>query len=104
MKKLQQYDIIKNSSDISFFGNTLSFDIYKFNIYNLVDKLRSRDEILQVAQSDAENYINNEVITKTRNGKIINSNLIIDYEDNEKISVRIVYELTEEVGYFRERN
>ena len=104
LDKSLKYDIIKNSSDISFFGNTLSFDIYKFNIYNLVDRLRSRDEILQVAQSDAENYINNEVLPKTRNGKIINSNLIIDYEDNEKISVRIVYELTEEVGYFRERN
>ena len=104
LDKSLKYDIIKNSSDISFFGNTLSFDIYKFNIYNLVDRLRSRDEIFQVAQSDAENYINNEVLPKTRNGKIINSNLIIDYEDNEKISVRIVYELTEEVGYFRERN
>ncbi len=104
LDKSLKYDIIKDSSSINFFGNTLSFDIYKFNIYNLVDRVRSKEEILQIAQKDSEDYINNEVLPNTRNGQIINSNLIIDYEDNEKISVRVVYELTEEVGYFRERN
>ena len=86
------------------FGNTFSFDTYKFNVYNLVPKKLTKDELLEKAQSDAQNYIDNEVLPNTKNGKILNSNLVIDYEDEEKVSIRVIYELTEEVGYFKERN
>ena len=39
-----------------------------------------------------------------RNGKILDSQISIEYEDEEKIKVKIVYQISEEVGYFRERN
>ena len=44
-----------------------------------------------------------EVLPGLRNPQIIDTELIIDYEDEEKISVRVVYNIVEEVGYFRER-
>ena len=104
LDKSLKYDIIKDSNEIKLFGNTFSFDTYKFNIYNLVPKKLTKDEILEKAQSDAQNYIDNEVLPNIKNGKILNSNLVIDYEDEEKVSIRVIYELTEEVGYFKERN
>lgn len=104
LDKSLKYDIIKNSSSISFFGNTISFSLYKFNIYNLVEKQITKEEIIEKAKLDAQDYINNEVLPKTRNAKINGSDVIIDYEDEEKISLRVVYSITEEIGYFRERN
>ena len=101
LDKSLKYDIIKNSSSINLFGNEISFNFYKFNIYDLVEK---QDEIIEKAKLDAQDYINNEVLPKTRNAKINNSEVFIDYEDEEKVSLRVVYNITEEIGYFRERN
>ena len=80
------------------------FRYYKFNLYNLVDKQITKEEILQKAQKDADEYINDKVLPNIKNGRINGSEVIIDYEDEEKISLRVVYHITEEVGYFRERN
>ncbi|MGN1012763.1 MAG: sporulation protein YqfD [Clostridia bacterium] len=104
LDKSLKYDIIKNSSDINIFGNKIAFCLYKFNLYNLVDKQITKEEILQKAQKDADEYINGKVLTNIKNGRINGSEVIIDYEDEEKISLRVVYHITEEVGYFRERN
>lgn len=104
LDKSLKYDIIKNSSSINLFGNEVSFNFYKFNIYDLVEKQISKDEIIQKAKKDADDYINNEVLPKTRNAKINGSEVFIDYEDEEKVSLRVVYSITEEIGYFRERN
>ena len=104
LDKSLKYDIIKNSSSINLFGNEISFNFYKFNIYDLVEKQVSKDEIIEKAKLDAQDYINNEVLPKTRNAKINNSEVFIDYEDEEKVSLRVVYNITEEIGYFRERN
>ena len=45
-----------------------------------------------------------KALKNIKNGRINGSEVIIDYEDEEKISLRVVYHITEEVGYFRERN
>lgn len=103
LDKSLKYDIIKNSSDINIFGNNIAFCLYKFNIYDLVDVMITREDILQKAQEEAQAYMNNDVIPNIRNGKINSSEIIIDYEDEEKISLRVIYKVTEEVGYFRER-
>lgn len=104
LDKSLKYDIIKKSSSINLFGNEVSFNFYKFNIYDLVEKQISKDEIVEKAKQDAEDYINSEVLPKTRNAKINGSEVFIDYEDEEKVSLRVVYSITEEIGYFRERN
>jgi len=104
LDKSLKYDIIKNGSSINLFENEISFNFYKFNIYDLVEKQVSKDEIIEKAKLDAQDYINNEVLPKTRNAKINNSEVFIDYEDEEKVSLRVVYNITEEIGYFRERN
>lgn len=103
LDKSLKYDIIKNSKSIKLFGNNISLILYKFKIYNLKDRVLTREEIISTAESDAQNYINNEVLPTLKNAKIINHNVIIDNENNEKILVRIVYDITEEVGYFKER-
>lgn len=104
LDKSLKYDIIKNSSDINVFGNKVSFCLYKFNIYNLIEKQITKEEILEKAKSDSEEYINNEIMPNIRNGKINETEIVVDYEDDEKISLRVIYKITEEVGYFRERN
>jgi len=104
LDKSLKYDIIKNGSSINLFENEISFNFYKFNIYDLVEKQVSKDEIIEKAKLDAQDYINNEVLPKTRNAKINNSEVFIDYEDEEKVSLLVVYNISEEIGYFRERN
>ena len=103
LDKSLNYDIIKSSKDINLFGNNISFILYRFDIYNLKDIVLTKDEILEKANKDCEDYINNEVLPNTKNGKVLDKNLLIEYEDENKISVRFEINVLEEVGYFRER-
>lgn len=103
LDKSLKYDIIKNSSDINLFGNKISFSLYKFNIYDLIKKQLSKDDIIQMAKDDAQKYMDNQILPSLKNAKINSSEVIIDYENEEKISLRVIYKVTEEVGYFRER-
>ena len=68
-----------------------------------IDDTYEQDEILEQANKDCEDYINNEVLPNTKNGKVLDKNLLIEYEDENKISVRFEINVLEEVGYFRER-
>jgi sporulation protein YqfD len=104
LDKSLKYDIIKNSSDINLLGNKIAFSLYKFNIYNLVEKQITKEDIIEKAKSDSLEYINNEILPNAKNASIDSYEIIIDYEDEEKISLRVVYKIIEEVGYFRERN
>lgn len=103
LDKSLKYDIIKSSSGINLFGNKLSFCLYKFNMYDLVKRQLSKDDIIQKAKEDAQSYIDNQVLPTLRNAKINDTEVVVDYEDEEKISIRVIYRITEEVGYFRER-
>ena len=68
--------------------------------------------IREFKTSDFENIYELGELLHSNYRKLYNLDSIINeeynhlfiYEDNEKISVRVVYDLTEEVGYFRERN
>lgn len=104
LDKSLKYDIIKNSKSVKIFGNNIGISWYEFKIYDLIDVEITKEEILQKAQNDAESYIKNEIMPNVRNGKILDSQISIEYEDEEKIKVKIVYQISEEVGYFRERN
>ena len=67
------------------------------------DIVLTKDEILEQANKDCEDYINSEVLPSTKNGKVLDKNLVIEYEDENKISIRFEINVLEEVGYFRER-
>jgi hypothetical protein len=70
----------------------------------LVEKQITKEDIIEKAKSDSLEYINNEILPNAKNASIDSYEIIIDYEDEEKISLRVVYKIIEEVGYFRERN
>ncbi len=103
LDKSLKYDIIKNSNEFKLFGNKIAFSTYKFRIYNLKTVKRTRENIMTSIDSDAQNYMETEILPNLRNPQIINKEIIIDSEDEEKINVRVVFDVREEVGYFRER-
>lgn len=104
LDKSLKYDIIKSSCDINLFGNNISFVFYTFRLYDLIDRTRTKDEIISTANIEAEEYINNEILPTLKDAQVINKEMFIDYEDEQKVSIRFVFEVTEEVGYFKERN
>ena len=103
LDKSIKYDIIKSSSDIKFMKNKLSFILYKYNIYTTKEISRTKDEIMNIANIEAEDYLSNEILPKLRNGKEIKRDVIIENEDSNKILVKVAFEVEEEVGYFKER-
>ncbi len=103
LDKSLKYDIIKNSKEISIFNNKLSLTLYRFNIYNEKSITRSDEEIEELAKNEAQEYIEKTVLPDLRSPKITNKELIIDSKDEDKICVRMVYDIVEEIGYFKER-
>ena len=104
LDKSLKYDIIKSSSDINLFGNYISFNFYKFKMYELIDRVRTKDEIISTVNNEAQNYFNEEILPNLKNSEVINKELIITQEDEQKITVKVNFEVIEEVGYFKERN
>ena len=103
LDKSLKYDIIKNSKEISIFNNKLSLTLYRFNIYNEKSITRSDEEIEELARNEAQEYIEKTVLPDLRSPKITNKELIIDSKDEDKVCVRMVYDIVEEIGYFKER-
>lgn len=104
LDKSLKYDIIKSSSDINLFGNNIAFNFYRFKLYNLKDRVRSRDEIISTANIDSENYFNEVIKPGLKNAEILNKELVITQEDEEKLVVKVIFQVIEQVGYFKERN
>ena len=104
LDKSLKYDIIKSSSDINLFGNNIAFNFYTFKIYELKDRIRTKDEIISTANIDADNYFNTEILPNLKNAELLNKEHSIVYENEQKVSVKINFEVIEEVGYFKERN
>ena len=103
LDKSLKYDIIKNSKEISIFNNKLSLTLYRFNIYDEKSITRSDEQIEELARNEAQEYIEKTVLPDLRSPKITNKELIIDSKDEDKVCVRIVYDIVEEIGYFKER-
>ncbi len=103
LDKSLSYDIIKEGSSINIFGNNISFDLYKFNIYNNIEIEQTKEDIIELAKKEAEEYINEEVLPNCINGAVENSNVVILNEDEDKINIKVVYNITQEIGYFKER-
>ncbi len=103
LDKSLSYDIIKEGSSINIFGNNISFDLYKFNIYNNIEIEQTKEDIIELAKKEAEEYINVEVLPNCINGAVENSDVVILNEDEEKINIKVVYDITQEIGCFKER-
>ena len=83
LDKSLKYDIIKSSSDINLFGNYISFNFYKFKMYELIVRVRTKDEIISTANNEAQNYFNEEILPNLKNSEVINKALIITQEDEQ---------------------
>ncbi len=103
LDKSLSYDIIKEGSSINIFGNNISFDLYKFNIYNNIEIEQTKEDIIELAKKEAEEYINAEVLPNCINGAVENSNAVILNEDEDKINIKVVYTIIQEIGCFKER-
>lgn len=103
LDKSLKYDIIKNSSDIKLFGNTISFCSYKFLIYELEEYYLSKEEIMDMAKSDAKNFLYNDILPNCKDAEVLTEDIEVTYEDEEKISLNVIYKINEEVGYFKGR-
>lgn len=103
LDKSLTYDIIKKDSKIELFGNTISFDLYKFNLYNNTEKLITKEDILQIAQDESNIYIQNEILPGCRNGYIEYIDVVVEDENEEGLTVKIIYHIIEEIGQFKER-
>ena len=63
----------------------------------------SRDEIIDKAKSDADNFLNYDVLPYCKDAVVLNEDVQITYEDEETISLNVIYKINEEVGYFKGR-
>ena len=103
LDKSLKYDIIKNSSDINLFGNNVSFCFYKFLIYDLEEYYLSREDILDMAKKDAARFLNDEILPNCKDAVILSEDIVVTAEDEETVSLNVVYKINEEVGYFKGR-
>lgn len=103
LDKSLNYDIIKNGWSVKILGLEISFDFYTFELYDLEDVVLSKDELLNNEATDAKNYID-ELLPTLNNAQVVSSETVIDIEDEEKISIRTIYTVTEEDGVYRKRN
>ena len=103
LDKSLKYDIIKNSSDINLFGNNISFCFYKFLLYDLEEYYLSREDILDMAKKDATRFLNDEILPNCKDAVILSEDIVVTAEDEETISLNVVYKINEEVGYFKGR-
>lgn len=101
LNKSLKYDITKSSKEIKVFKNSISFDIYKFKQYNEVSVNKTKDELLQLANADIKNYLNNNILPNTQNGELVDQIIeVFDIENGIKVVTK--YIVNEEIGKFIE--
>ncbi|MDD3303970.1 MAG: sporulation protein YqfD [Clostridia bacterium] len=101
LNKSKKYDITKYSKEINLFGFKLSFDLYKCSEYKEINVTRTKEELIEIARKEAEEYILNEIKNNTTDGVLKhNEPMITEIEDG--ISVTTKFVINEEVGKFIE--
>lgn len=101
LNKDKKYDITKSSKSINLFGHNISFDIYIFSEYFETIKTNTRDELIEKANGDIDNYLNNEILPSTIEGNLVDKVIdIIELEDGIKVVTK--YIVNEEIGTFVE--
>ena len=75
----------------------------KFLIYELEEYYLSKEEIMNMAKSDAKNFLYNDILPNCKDAEVLTEDIEVTYEDEEKISLNVIYKINEEVGYFKGR-
>lgn len=99
LNKNKKYDINKKIKKINLFGNEISFILYTCNEYIENDVTYTKDELLEFANVDIEDHLNNEILPYCTSGMLINKNINVEDIDGG-IKVKVVYEINEEAGKF----
>lgn len=99
LNKNKKYDITKSSKGFNLFDNKISFDIYTYSEY-IENKIQyTKEQLIEFANKDIEEYLNNEILPNCISGSLIEKSINIeDIEDG--IKVNVVYQINEEVGNF----
>lgn len=101
LNKAKKYDITKESKKIQLFGQQISFDIYQCREYEEVELLHTKEQLIEKANLDIQNYLNQEILPNTKEGKLADQNIEVE-ELEEKIKIKATYVVNEEVGKFVE--
>lgn len=102
LNKSKKYDITKSSKVFNAFGNIFSIDIYTCNEYDEINITRTKEELYEICENEATNYLNNNILKKCENSKIIDISKTITQIDGG-IMVRYEYVVNEKIGEFVER-
>lgn len=103
LDKSTKYDIIKNAKDINIFGNKISFCLYKFLPYKVNEIILSKDEIISNAENEASYYMEHEILPTCNEAKVDNIEVNVLDENDETMTVDIVYNVIEEASTFKGR-
>lgn len=103
LNKNKKYDITKSSKTIKIFGHEISFDLYKCSEYNEISVTRTKEELVNISNSDIENYLNNDILGQVKKGILKQKDTIITDTQNG-ITVNTKFTVNEEIGKFVERN
>lgn len=99
LNKKKKYDITRSSKGFNLFGNQISFDIYTCTEYIENEIEYTKEQLIEFANKDIEEYLNNEILPSCISGSLIDKNVNIeDIEDG--IKVNVVYQINEEVDKF----
>ena len=99
LNKSKKYDITKYSKEINLFGLKLSFDWYKCSEYTETTITRTKEELIEIAKKEANDYIENELKNSIVNGTLKNQEATVnDIEGG--ISVITKFTVNEEIGKF----
>ncbi len=99
LNKDKKYDITKSSKQISLFGNTFSFDLYKCEEYEEVINTRDKDTLIKIAENDSNNYLETEILANTKEGTLVDKTYEVQDIDGG-IIVTTKFIVNEEVGRF----
>ena len=102
LNKSKKYDITKSSKVFNAFGNTFSIDIYTCNEYDEISIKRTKEELYEICENEATNYLNNNILKQCENSKIVDVSKTITQIDGG-IMVRYEYVVNEKIGEFIER-
>lgn len=101
LNKEEKYDITKKSKGLNFFGYCISFDIYECKEYKEQTINKEKTELIEKANIDIENYLNNEILSKVKDGKLVDQITdVIEVENGIKVITK--YTVNEEVALFVE--
>lgn len=102
LNKSKKYDITKESKILNIFGSTVSFDIYTCSEYNEICITRTDEELVQISENDATDYLEGNILKQCQNPNVIDvSKSIVQIEGG--IKVRYEYIINEKTGKFIER-